>query len=273
MQGPRGGRRLTSVSASPSAELFDETTFYDAFARDPAAARSEVLLFTPFVGKTRWPHVEPHVAALPRRGVRTIVFHKPLSDPEWRRGDPDFGRRVFAALEREGAELVAVSGVHAKTIVIDGSVVFEGSLNWASQTSGYEHVWRFRSAEMARLVARMLQVRAVSGTLDAARDERRARSCPKCGGELILVSQARLNTAFGDHQPLKWACSTHAEDKTACDGYLRRVDARAPFVVAPTCPKGQRMTLGYSSNGKPWAWRCEHRGCRQIRWASGDVLE
>jgi hypothetical protein len=117
-----------------------------------------------------------------------------------------------------------------------------------------------------------VQVRAVADMLDAAKDDGRVRQCPSCGGPLILVNQARLNMAFGDHQPLKWACASHAEDKEVCKGYLRRVDARAPFLKPPTCPKGQVMTLGYSAKGEPWAWRCEHKGCRQFRWAMGDVV-
>jgi hypothetical protein len=125
---------------------------------------------------------------------------------------------------------------------------------------------------MAKLVARMMQMKAIMATLDSARVDNAVSQCPSCHGPLLLVNQAKLNVAYGDHQPLKWACATHANNKKACNGYLRRVDARAPFASPPLCNRGQVMTLGYSSTGRPWAWRCEHRDCRSIRWARGDVV-
>lgn len=265
--------RSWELTANPKRSvLLDEVAFYPAFVSDLAAAREEVVLFTPFIGKTRWPAIEPHIAALPAHGVRVILVHKPLTDPEWRQGDPAFGRQVFASLSAAGVKLIPASGVHAKTIVIDGHIVYEGSLNWASQTASYEHMWRFESPEMAKLVERMLQVRSVLSTVDADEGGGHALTCPKCDGPLILVNQARLNASRGDQQPLKWACARHAEDKASCDGYMRRVDARAPFRAVPTCSKGEVMGLSLTKAGRPWQWKCSHASCRHPRFVAGDVL-
>ena len=105
------------VSAAPrSVALLTETDFYSSFALDLSKAKNRVILYTPFIGKTRWPLVEPHISALTDRGVQVFLLHKPLTDPEWRRGDPTFGKAVLHALKSSGVTLIPISGVHSKTI-------------------------------------------------------------------------------------------------------------------------------------------------------------
>ena len=95
--------------------------------------------------------------------------------------------------------------------------------------------------------------------------------CPKCGGSLILINQAKQSAT--DHYPLKWGCVRWHEDKRTCSGYLRRVDGRIPFMELPICTRGTRMWVNYTKDGRPWDWRCGHKGYRPIRWISGDYLD
>ena len=148
-------------TAPRSVALLTEASFYQAFARDLSTAKARVILYTPFIGKTRWPLVEPHIRSLSERGVDVYLLHKPLTDPEWRRGDPAFGRAVLDSLRQSGVRLIPISGVHSKTLIIDDHIVYDGSLNWASQTASYEHMWRFTSSDMAALVTSMLQLEPV----------------------------------------------------------------------------------------------------------------
>jgi hypothetical protein len=253
-------------AASKSVTLLTETDFYSSFTLDLSKAKNRVVLYTPFIGKTRWPLVEPHISALTNRGVQVFLLHKPLTDPEWRRGDPAFGKAVLDALKSSGVTLIPISGVHSKTIVIDDYIVYDGSLNWASQTASYEHMWRFLSSGMAALVARMLQLEPV---LQAFSEDDHASRCPRCGGPLIVVNQAQQGIQ-NDSNPMKLGCLNYAKDKESCAGYLRRVDARAPFESPPVCDKGTRMALRYAKTGRPWAWHCGHKTCKPIRWVKGD---
>lgn len=245
--------------------LYDERNFYPAFIRDVERATEQVVLYTPYIGKTRWPRIEPVVRAAATRGVEVVLLHKPLTDDAWRQGDPNWGAAVFASLADAGVHLVPVSGVHAKTIVIDGRIVYEGSLNWASQTDSYEHMLRLESREVAALIERMMQLRDLVPEFKTSGPESR---CPKCGGPLVVVNQAR--TRPGDTQPLKLACANYSQDKRTCDGYLRGAHQRAPFEDRPVCEEGQEMTLSWTKTGRPWMWRCEHRGCHRYRWTRGD---
>jgi hypothetical protein len=250
--------------SSTNMTLLDEGTFYPEFVADLKAATNQVVLYTPYIGKRRWPTIEPHITAAAER-VEVVVVHKPLTDEAWRRGDPSFGRAVLDRLAAAGVKLVPISGVHAKTILIDGHLVYEGSLNWASQTDSYEHMLRIDRREVAALVERMLQVREIVEPFHHG-DAR----CPSCHGPLMVVNQREQRTAFGDDQPLKFGCIAHQTTKS-CSGYLRGVHERAPFLQPPQCDKETTMTLEYTKNGKPWSWKCGHATCRPIRWRRGDV--
>jgi hypothetical protein len=249
-----------------SVTLLNETDFYPAFAADLASAQRRVILYTPFIGKTRWPMVEPHIVALRERGREVYLLHKPLTDRDWIYGDPEFGRKVFESLESVGTRLIPVSGVHAKTIVIDSHIVYEGSLNWASQTSSYEHMWRFVSKDMALLVERMMQLEPLVEAYGP--EDGPAAHCPNCGGRLMVINQAQQTP--NDGYPVKLGCYSYSESKVDCVGYLRRVDGRAPFKAPPACAKGSTMALRRAKSGRPWAWHCGHKTCKPIRWARGD---
>ncbi len=262
--------------------LFDETTFYPAFIKDLRRAKERVILYTPFIGKTRWPKIEPEITALRewtqvlegqrgRAAVEVYLLHKPLCDPEWRKGDPDFGRAVFEHLGQLGVHLIPMSGIHAKTIVIDGHIVYDGSLNWASQTASHEHMWRLESRDAAALIERMLQLEPLIANYENS-SAGESSCCPKCGGELVLVNQKNQNATFNDRQPLKLACLRHSLEKTSCSGHVRAVDRRAPFITAPKCPTcRRRMRLERNAHGKPYRWNCGQLGCKPIRWLAGDL--
>jgi hypothetical protein len=245
--------------------LYDESSFYPAFIRDLDDAVEQVVLYTPYIGKTRWPQIEPAVMATAARGVEVVVLHKPLTDDVWRNGDPAWGASVFDSLASAGVVLVPVSGIHAKTILIDGRIVYEGSLNWASHTSTYEHMLRLESRDVAALIERMMQLRDLIPGFKAESGQRDA--CPSCGGPLLLVNQRQMRR--GDPQPLKFACANHGKGK--CEqGYLRPVGQRAPYTSRSTCEQGVDMYLYWTKNGRPWEWRCDHRTCRKHRWIRGD---
>jgi len=248
--------------------LLDESSFYPHFSADIQRAKSRVVMFTPYIGKTRWPQIEPFITDAAARGVEIFLLHRPLDDRVWQEGDPSFGRSVFNSLRGAGVRLIPFSGIHAKTIVIDGEIVYEGSLNWASHVNTYEHMWRFESSQLAAVVERMLQLRDVVKVF--AGDEPHAMVCPNCGGFLYALNQ-RDKGANWAKQAIALACSNYARDKSLCSGYIRRIDQRAPFIALPTCDRGSEMWLYYTkTKGHPWDWRCEHKSCKKIRWIQGD---
>jgi hypothetical protein len=160
-----------------------------------------------------------------------------------------------------------MSGVHAKTVLIDRRIVYEGSLNWASQTASFEHMLRFESREIAALYENLLQLRAI--LKGASSKDRDGSRCPLCGGPLMVVNQRQQSG--GDQQPLKLACYRNQTNRRLCEGYMRGVDERLPFLSAPHCSRDEPMQLERNEAGRPQRWRCNHPRCRSIPWRKGDV--
>lgn len=258
-----------SVEDLGNVMLLDEQDFYTAFIADLEAAKEQVVLYTPYIGKQRWAKMEPHITAAAEGGVEVVLVHKPLTDDAWKSGDSKFGKVVFDRLARAGVILIPLSGVHAKTIVIDEQIVYEGSLNWASQVASYEHMLRIDSRELAAVHIRLLQQRDFIASYRSKETENDARACPNCGGPLMVINQRREKRE-GDRQPMKLGCVAYYKDKS-CHGHLRGVDERAPFRQPPKCEQGTVMKLKYNKNGKPHAWTCGHKECSQIRFRRGDV--
>lgn len=258
-----------SLDATPvDASFLTEQSFYPAFLRDLASAKERVVLFTTFIGKTRWPQVESAVrAAAGRPGVEVFLVHKPLSDPEWK-SNREFGNQVLSTLEGAGVKLIGFSGIHAKTVIIDDEIVYEGSLNWASQTASREHMWRFRSREMAAVTQHLYQLEPILETFTSP--DPNAWRCPNCGGKLMVINQRQM-TRF-DRATLKLGCVSYAADKASCPGHLRAVSARPPFKETPRCERGSTMDLTFGKSGRPGSWVCGHKGCEKIRWVRGDPV-
>jgi hypothetical protein len=247
-----------SLDVAPkAATLLDESTFYPALRADLHGAQHRLIMFTPYIGKTRWPQVEPMVVDAAERGVEVFILHRPLEDRVWQEGDPAFGRTVFDSLRASGVRLVPFAGIHAKTIVVDSKVVYEGSLNWASHVDTYEHMWRFESPDLAALVERMLQLRNIVNAFGL--EDANTRACPHCDGPLYVINQREKGANFAN-QAIALACANQAHDKSLCKGYIRGIDQRAPFRSVPACERGTDMWLYYTKQtGRPWEWRCEHR--------------
>lgn len=196
-----------------------------------------------------------------------ILIHKPLSDPDWR-ANRDFGEQILGRLRSFGVKLVGVSGIHAKTIVIDGTIVYEGSLNWASQTASKEHMWRFESTAMAAVIEKLYQLEPIVDAVSSS-PSNAADKCPYCGNDLVVINQRDLQ--HWDKQPIKFGCSAYAEDPDRCVGYIRPVSARAPFTRIPACVEGDPMTLTTGPSGRPGSWICPHKRCKSVRWVRGDL--
>jgi hypothetical protein len=133
------------------------------------------------------------------------VLHKPPHDDAWR--DTNFRDSVLDGLSSHGVKLVPISGVHAKTVMIDDHIVYEGSLNWASQIESYEHIMRIDDRNIAALEERMMQIPQI---VDAFGTD--GTRCPKCDGPLMVVNQRKQSRNY-DTQPLKLGCINRETSK------------------------------------------------------------
>ena len=203
-----------------AAGAFTEGTFYPAFAHDLVKAKSSVVLFSPFAtatGTSRW--LEPLRGAL-ARGVAVRVVMRPPGEIG---GAPDDEvAELVEELRALGVSVDLRARMHEKIAILDGQVLWHGSLNILSHRDTHESMLRIESAAACEALGRFVSTPA--GRKDDRADLHAAENpaCPTCGNPTIWDS-GRYGIWF--------RCA-----KPGCDG---KVDPRR---------RGQRST------------RSQHRG-------------
>jgi hypothetical protein len=105
-------------------------------------AQKRILIVSPFVSKSAL-HADGiplRVRAASRRGVKVSVY----TDNDLNHIDGSFKRSAndgIAELIRAGASVSILNGVHNKTLIMDDTLISEGSFNWLSavRTAGGTH--------------------------------------------------------------------------------------------------------------------------------------
>ena len=131
-----------------SSQLLNEETFYPALMKDLNNCGSELIIESPFITSRRLGELLPTLQKLKRRKVRIVINTRdPHEHDEERRRDD--AHRAVARLQREGIQVLYTGGHHRKLIILDRSILYEGSLNALSQNSSSEIMRRIESVQLA----------------------------------------------------------------------------------------------------------------------------
>jgi hypothetical protein len=162
---------------------FTEGTFYPAFAQDLLRAKSSIVIFSPFgtlPGTSRWVEVLRSALA---RGVAVRVVMRPPGQ---------IGGAAAEELEEIVSELRALgvavdlrSRMHEKIVILDGRILWHGSLNILSHRDTHESMLRIESATACEAVGRF--IRTPTGLKDDHRNLHAPENpaCPACGRPTI----------------------------------------------------------------------------------------
>ena len=231
-----------------AAGAFTEGTFYPAFQLDLARARESVVIFSPFAtgpGTSRW--VDPLRAALVR-GVRVRILTKPPDEPGG--GTTDEVRELVRALRDLGVAVDLRARMHEKIAILDGRILWHGSLNILSHHDTHESMLRIESPAACSQLARFISTPAGRHDDAPALDARENPECPKCGGPTVWN-----NGRSGIH----FEC-----EKPGCDGMVgarRGWRARATGGDGRSTgwgrPSGRSSGPAAGSGGRP----CPKPGC------------
>lgn len=132
-----------------SSILHDERTFYQAFIRDLKRSKKEVIIECPFITSSRMETLQPIFKMLLLKGVKIhIVTRDPVEHDEFYRNQAT--NEILQCCEL-GIRCTLLKGnFHRKLAIIDGTIIWEGSLNILSQTRSKEIMRRIVSGAMAR---------------------------------------------------------------------------------------------------------------------------
>ena len=133
------------------AGAFDEETFYPAFRSDLESAKESIIIVSPFAtgrGTRRWVDLLREARV---RNVHVCVITLPPEEP---RGD-----RLIAALRDLGATVDARAQMHEKIAILDGHILWHGSLNILSHRDTHESMLRIDSPTACQQIGRFVSVR------------------------------------------------------------------------------------------------------------------
>lgn len=127
--------------------IYDGKSFYPVFCEDIRNAKSEILIVSPFMRKSRITQILRILSEAMLNKAKVIVITRPAEDfPE---KDQKAVIENAQRLETYGIEVRHKSGFHQKFTVIDGQVVWYGSVNFLSFGTAEESIMRFTSHDIA----------------------------------------------------------------------------------------------------------------------------
>ena len=141
-------RRKVSPTDLLTSKLYNETTFYPTFLRDLKKCQKEVIIESPYMTTARTRQLLPTFQKLVKRGVRVTVRTRYP-------GHHDQLLRIQAWMVTKELKQIGVkvrffnNHLHRKLAVLDGVILYEGSLNILSQNDSCEILRRMSSSQIA----------------------------------------------------------------------------------------------------------------------------
>jgi len=189
--------------------VFTEGTFYPAFIQDLTAVKDSLVVFSPFLtqsGCSRW--IEYFRAAIARGAAVRVVSRPPGDQGEiLDEGATD----VIAALRKLGVSVDLHARMHQKIAMIDGKVLWHGSLNILSHRDTSESMLRIPGSAACEQVVRLVSTPLGNKDPSVKWGGTENPICPICGGTTIW-KDGRFGIYF--------------ECEVACGGSLNARDAR-----------------------------------------------
>lgn len=127
--------------------IYDGKTFYSPYCGDIRTASKEILIVSPFMRKGRITQLIRCLTEAILNGAFVTVVTRPPED--FKEKDREAVKNNISMLQDYGIKLVTKSGFHQKFTVIDGEVVWYGSVNFLSFGISEESIMRFTNADIA----------------------------------------------------------------------------------------------------------------------------
>ena len=137
-----------------SSSLYDNRNFYKSFVKDLKSAQRSVLIESPFITTRRMNDLLPIFRTLRQQGVRIVVNTR---NPEEHESDYQ-QQALLAIFEMQELDVTVLYTVkhHRKLAIIDGEILWEGSLNILSQNDSCEIMRRTVSEQLADEMMRFI---------------------------------------------------------------------------------------------------------------------
>lgn len=137
---------LSSANATPDL-IYDGKSFYHGFCSDLQNAKSDILIVSPFMRKSRIACIMKTLAPIIESGISVTVVTRPSED--FKERDRGTVTECAEKLRENDVTVKYKSDFHQKFTIIDQSVVWYGSVNFLSFGTHEESIMRFENMDIA----------------------------------------------------------------------------------------------------------------------------
>lgn len=202
-------------SKSGSISWYTGDGFYSAFQKDLKKSKSKVMISSPFTMPDATAKWEPILRELVAKDVEISVITKPASEKMNSR-ESELIHENLASFVKEVRE---ISKMHEKLAVLDGNVVWLGSLNILSHYRASEIMVRIESPDFAQSISAEYQYQRTASTnrkpSNISATLKKGDKCdrPGCNGTIREVP-AGVSKASGRSYTAFLSCSNYPKCKT-----------------------------------------------------------
>lgn len=134
--------------------LYDNRNFYKTFEKDLKDAQHSVIIESPFITTKRMNELLPLFSKLRQRGVRIAVNTRNPDEHDYEYAQ----QATYAVQAMQEMDILVLYTVkhHRKLAIIDGEILWEGSLNILSQNDSCEIMRRTVSQQLADEMVRFI---------------------------------------------------------------------------------------------------------------------
>ena len=149
-------RHKPSPAGLLTSQLYDDKTFYRAFAHDLNRCSMSVIIESPFISERRMRKLYPLFRKAARRGVSFILNTRNPREHEVQMQNEAYN--AVRALQDLGVLVLYTTRLHRKIAMLDDQILWEGSLNILSQGDSSEVMRRIESKELSGQMKKHLRL-------------------------------------------------------------------------------------------------------------------
>ena len=230
----------------PPSGLFNAQTFGIAFRQDLKSAEKSIVIFSAFFTPER----VGTYADLFRAKIQQGVHIRCITRPPAANGsmDTDTSRVTLDALEGLGVGVDLRKSIHQKVLIVDGRVVWFGSLNALSHTYRTDEIMtRYENTEAAQVLASFLSRRVDSTHNISAQGFAQVENprCPACKSRTVR-GEGRYGPYFECEGRVDKRCDWRESERIARlhEKHDARQDHQKPGPNCPRCGNATQLRSG-----------------------------
>jgi len=168
------------------AGVFSEGTFYPAFLNDLARAKESIVIMSPFATQTGTSRWVDSIRAAQAKGVRIRILTRPAG--EFGGGSSAEVAELVTELRRLNIVVDLRAKMHEKVAILDGHILWHGSLNILSHSNTHESMLRIDSKIACEQLGRFVTSPTRGRDSLAVIDQEENPQCPECGRTTIWIN-------------------------------------------------------------------------------------